>query len=155
MKEHTHTPCAYLCILCEGAEDLFGHLEGLQEVLSALQVNCLIVRVVPVEVTNGLLQTKKVVHSADNDIHGCCVARLCAKIILEDCVCVGVCGCVKVSSVQLQRKLFMFVLKAISRMLSPSLCPSQSSWRNRNREMVKADCGRTLQHAGKGREREN
>ena len=26
----------YLCVLCEGAEDLFGHLEGLQKVLSAL-----------------------------------------------------------------------------------------------------------------------
>ncbi len=72
-----------LYVLCECPEDLLGHFESLEKVLPPLQVDGLVVGVVPVEVRDGLLQPQQVVHGAHNDVDGCGVACLRAQVILE------------------------------------------------------------------------
>lgn len=46
----------YLYVLSQCVEDLFGHLDGLGEVVLAMYINHILPWVVPVEVTDWLLQ---------------------------------------------------------------------------------------------------
>ena len=62
---------------------MLGHLESFQEVLSALYVDGVVVRVVPVEVGDALLQSKEIVDRADDDVHGRRVPRLSSKVVLK------------------------------------------------------------------------
>ena len=43
------------------------------------------VRVVPVEIGDGLLQTKEVVHCVDDDVHRGGIACLCPQVVLKAC----------------------------------------------------------------------
>ena len=72
-----------LYVLCESPEHLLGHFESLKEVFPARQVDGLVVRIVPVEVGDGLLQTKEKVHSAHDDVDSGGVASLCTQVVLE------------------------------------------------------------------------
>lgn len=49
----------HLNVLCEGVEDLLGHPDGLGEVVLPLIINHILPRVIPVEVTDGLLNMIK------------------------------------------------------------------------------------------------
>ena len=77
------TNCPHLYILCECPEHLLGNLEGLKEVLPPLNVDGVIVRVMPVEIRDALLETEEIVHSADDDVHCGRVASLSSKVVLE------------------------------------------------------------------------
>ena len=79
---HTRT----LRVLRQSSHNLFGHFECLEEVLPPLEVDDGAVRIVPVEVRDGLLQPQEVVHSADHDVDCGGVARLCAQVVLEGLV---------------------------------------------------------------------
>lgn len=67
---------SYLNIFCECSEHLLGNLECLEKVLPARKINGVIVSIVPVEVRDGFLQTKEIVHSTHDDVDGGGVACL-------------------------------------------------------------------------------
>ena len=62
---------------------MLGDLESLQEILSALNVDSLVVRVVPVKVSNALLEPKEVVNRRYDDVNGGRIACLSAEVVLE------------------------------------------------------------------------
>lgn len=72
-----------LYIFRESSEHLLGHLECLEEIFPPGQVNGTVARVVPIEVRDGLLYTKQVVHCTHNDIDSGGVARLRPQVVLE------------------------------------------------------------------------
>lgn len=59
------------------------HLESFEEVLPALDVDGVVVRVVPVEVRDAFLQSKEVVDRADDNVHSCRVPCLSSKVVLK------------------------------------------------------------------------
>lgn len=76
--------CESLLILSAGTlddfsecvEDLTRHTDGFEEVGFAGGINQRLAGVMPIEVHYRLLQTKQVIHCADNYIDGCRVASL-------------------------------------------------------------------------------
>ena len=73
----------YLNVLGESSEHLLGHLEGFEEILPTLNVNGVIVGVVPVEVRDTLLKSKEIVHGTDDYVDGGRVTSLRSKVVLE------------------------------------------------------------------------
>ena len=80
---HVFIASDHLYVFSECPEDLLGHLESFEEVPSALNVDGVVVRVVPVEVGDALLQSKEVVDCADDNIHGGRVPRLSSEVVLK------------------------------------------------------------------------
>ena len=76
----------HLYVLGECPEHLLGDLESLEKVLSPTDVNGLVVRVVPVEVRDALLETEEVVHRAYHDVHCGRVPSLSSEVVLKVCV---------------------------------------------------------------------
>lgn len=77
---------SHLDVLCESPKHLLGNFECLEEVLPPLNVNRLVVCVVPVEVGDALLETEEVVHSANHDVDRGRVAGLSSEVVLEVCI---------------------------------------------------------------------
>ena len=80
---HPSQCLTHLHIFCECPKHLFGYLKCLEEVLPPRNVDGPVVSVVPIEIRDGLLQAKQVVHCAHNDIYGGGVASLCPQVVLE------------------------------------------------------------------------
>ena len=78
---HGHAP--HLYVLCESPEHLLGYNKGLEEVFPPGKVNGVLLRVVPVEVCDGLLQSQQVVHCAGDDVDCGSVASLRPEVVLE------------------------------------------------------------------------
>lgn len=51
--------CPYLDVLSEGIENLLGHIYCLGEIPLALLINHIFPRIIPVEITDGLLEENK------------------------------------------------------------------------------------------------
>lgn len=72
-----------LDVLCEGAEHLFANFNSSNEILLASVINGFFAGVMPIEVHDGFLEAKQIVHTADNDVHGCRIASLRTQVVLE------------------------------------------------------------------------
>lgn len=61
----------YLDVFCEAIEHLFSHRHGLGKVSLALLLNDILAGVVPVEITDGLLQGGRAPGAAKHRVRGC------------------------------------------------------------------------------------
>ena len=79
---HAHNP-TNLYVFCESSEHLLCYPEWGQEGIPGWVANTLVISMVPVEVSNGLLQSEQVVHCSHYNVHCGCVTLLSMQLVLK------------------------------------------------------------------------